>query len=142
LRSIVDGERHIIDGAHAEVYDMRRDPRERINVIDRERRAYASARSAIAQVAGAFVSPGAIDAEEAKKLAALGYVSAGSDSGSSSRDPRECLGDLARLKEIAGWNAQGRRGDAIAGLEAMLAANPRWSDVRDQLGAAYDEAGD
>ncbi|HEV7425233.1 MAG TPA: sulfatase-like hydrolase/transferase [Thermoanaerobaculia bacterium] len=142
LRSIVNGERHIIDGAHAEVYDTRRDPRERINLIDRERRAYASARSAIAQVAGAFVSPGAIDAEEAKKLAALGYVSAGGDSGSSSRDPRECLGDLARLKEIAGWNAQGRRGDAIAGLEAMLAANPRWSDVRDQLGAAYDESGD
>ena len=24
----------------------------------------------------------------------------------------------------------------------MLAANPRWSDIRDQLGAAYDDAGD
>ena len=138
LRSIVDGERHVIDGAHAEVYDLKNDPREKTNVIDRERRAYASARSAIAQVGGAFVTPDAIDAEEAKKLAALGYVSGGSDGGASSRDPSECLGDLARLKDVG--DAEGA--EAIARLEAMLAANPRWSDVRDQLGAAYDDAGD
>jgi len=138
LRSIVDGDRHVIDGARGEVYDLRNDPREHANVIDRERRTYANARTAIAQVGGAFVTPDAIDAEEAKKLAALGYVSGGSDSGDSSRDPRECLGDLARLKEVATLKGS----EAIARLESMLAANPRWSDIRDQLGAAYDEAGD
>jgi tetratricopeptide (TPR) repeat protein len=138
LRSIVDGDRHVIDGARGEVYDLRSDPREKVNVIDRERRAYANARTAIAQVGGAFVTPDAIDAEEAKKLAALGYVSGGSDSGATSRDPRECLGDLARLKEVAKLTGT----EAIARLEAMLAANPQWSDIRDQLGAAYDQAGD
>jgi choline-sulfatase len=138
LRSIVEGDRHVIDGARDEVYDLRSDPREKVNVIGRERRAYANARGVIAQVGGAFVTPDAIDAEEAKKLAALGYVSGGSDSGSSSRDPRECLGDLERLKEVAKL----RGPEAIARLEAMLAANPRWSDIRDQLGAAYDETGD
>lgn len=138
LRSIVDGERHVIDGAHGEVYDLKKDPTEKTNVIDRERRAYANARGAIAQVGGAFVTPDAIDAEEAKKLAALGYVSGGSGSGTVSRDPRECLGDLARLKEAAKLSGP----EAIARLEAMLAANPRWSDIRDQLGAAYDDAGD
>jgi choline-sulfatase len=138
LRSVVDGERHVIDGARGEVYYLRRDPAEKVNVIDRERRVYASARGAIAQVGGAFVTPDAIDAEEAKKLAALGYVSGGSDSGATSRDPRECLGDLARLKEVATM----RGPEAIARLESMLAANPRWSDIRDQLGAAYDDAGD
>lgn len=138
LRSIVDRDRHVIDGAHGEVYDLRSDPREKVNVIDRERRAYANARNAIAQVGGAFVRPDAIDAEEAKKLAALGYVSAGSDTTAPSRDPRECLGDLARLKEAATLSGP----EAIARLEAMLAANPRWSDIRDQLGAAYDDAGD
>jgi choline-sulfatase len=142
LRSMVDGERHVIDGAHSEVYDLKKDPSEKNNVIDRERRAYASARNAIAQVGGAFVTPDAIDAEEAKKLAALGYVSGGSDSGAPSRDPRECLGDLARLKDIASLRQQGRESEAIARLESMLAANPRWSDIRDQLGAAYDDAGD
>jgi len=138
MRSIVDRGRHVIDGAQGEVYDLRSDPAEKVNVIDRERRAYANARSAIAQVGGAFVTPDAIDAEEAKKLAALGYVSGGSDSGAASRDPRECLGDLARLKELATLGGP----EAIARLEAMLAANPGWSDIRDQLGAAYDEAGD
>jgi choline-sulfatase len=142
LRSIVDGERHVIDGARGEVYDLRSDPTERINIIDRERRAYANARDAISQVGGAFVTPDAIDAEEAKKLASLGYVSGGSESGAASRDPRECLGDLARLKEIAVLRQQGRGAEAIARLESMLAANPRWSDLRDQLGAVYDDAGD
>ncbi|HEV7484295.1 MAG TPA: sulfatase-like hydrolase/transferase [Thermoanaerobaculia bacterium] len=142
LRSIVDGDRHVIDGARGEVYDLRSDPTEKVNVIDRERRAYANARGAIAQVGGAFVTPDAIDSEEAKKLAALGYVSGGSDSGSSSRDPRECLGDLAQLKDIAALREQGREAEAIARLDSMLAANPRWSDIRDQLGAAYDDAGD
>ena len=142
LRSIVDRDRHVIDGARGEVYDLRSDPAEKHNVIDRERRVYANARGAIAQVRGAFVTPDAIDAEEAKKLAALGYVSGGSDSGATSRDPRECLGDLARLKDIAVLRQQGKEGEAIARLESMLVANPRWSDIRDQLGAAYDDAGD
>lgn len=142
LRSIVDGDRHVIDGARGEVYDLKRDPKEKTNFIDRERRAYASARGAIAEVGGAFVTPDAIDAEEAKKLAALGYVSGGSDGGAASRDPRECLGDLARLKDIAALRQQGREAEAIARLESMLAANPRWSDIRDQLGATYDDAGD
>jgi tetratricopeptide (TPR) repeat protein len=138
LRSIVDRDRHVIDGARGEVYDLTKDPAEKHNVIERERRTYANARGAIVQVGGAFVTPDAIDAEEAKKLAALGYVSGGSDGGSTSRDPRECLGELARLKELATL----RGPEAIAGLESMLAANPRWSDIRDQLGAAYDDAGD
>jgi tetratricopeptide (TPR) repeat protein len=142
LRSIVDGDRHVIAGARGEVYDLRADPAEKVNVIDRERRAYANARGAIAQVGGAFVTPDAIDAEEAKKLAALGYVSGGSDGGATSRDPRECLGDLAQLKDIATLRQQGKEAEAIARLESMLAANPRWSDIRDQLGAAYDDAGD
>jgi len=138
LRSIVDRDRHVIDGARGEVYDLTKDPAEKHNVIDRERRAYANARAAIAQVGGAFVAPDAIDAEEAKKLAALGYVSGGSDSSATSRDARECLGELAQLKEVATLTGS----EAIARLESMLAANPRWSDIRDQLGAAYDDAGD
>jgi choline-sulfatase len=138
LRSIVDDQRHVIDGARGEVYDLRSDPKEKVNIVDRERRAYASARAAIAQVGGAFLTPDAIGAEEAKKLAALGYVSGGSDSGAVSPDPRQCLGDLARLKEVATL----RGPEQIARLESMLAANPRWSDIRDQLGAAYDDAGD
>jgi choline-sulfatase len=138
LRSIVDGDRHVIDGARGEVYDLRNDPRERVNIIDHERRPYANARGAIAQVGGAFVTPDAIDAEEAKKLAALGYVSGGSESASPSRDPRECLGDLAQLKDVATLSGP----EVIARLESMLAANPQWSDIRDQLGAAYDAAGD
>src|SRR5205085_12377910 len=71
LRSIVDRGTHVIDGMHAEVFDVANDRAEKNNVIARERRALASAREAIAAIGGAFAKPEAIDAEEAKKLAAL-----------------------------------------------------------------------
>jgi tetratricopeptide (TPR) repeat protein len=137
LRSVVEGKHHVIDGPHPEVFALI-DRAERTNVIDRQRRAYASAREAMAKIGGAFTPPEAIDAEEKKKLAALGYVSAGTDAGGSSRDPRACLADLAQLKELAALHGAA----AVARLESMLGANPHWSDVRDQLGAAYDAAGD
>jgi len=45
VRSIVTSDHHVIDGARAQVYDVLHDRAERVNVIARERRAYASARS-------------------------------------------------------------------------------------------------
>jgi choline-sulfatase len=141
LRSIVDRRRHVIDGMHSEVFDLARDRAEKNNVIAHERRALAGARETIATIGGAFAKPEAIAPEEAKKLAALGYVSAGPDEGSL-RDTRECVADFARLKEIAELRRQGREREAVARMETLLAANPQWSDVRDQLASAYDDAGD
>lgn len=141
LRSIVANGRHVIDGVHSEVYELG-DRAEKNDVSARERRALASARETIAKIGGAFAQPEAIDPEEAKKLAALGYVSAGADDGGALRDTRACVADFARLKEIAELRRQGRETEAIARMEKLLAENPRWSDVRDQLAAAYDDAGD
>jgi len=142
LRSIVDRGKHVIDGVPAEVFDVANDRGEKINVIARERRALASAREAIGAIGGAFSKPEAIDPEEAKKLAALGYVSAGADDSPSLRDAHECVADFAVLKEVVELRRQGRESEAIARMEALLAENPRWSDVRDQLAASYDSAGD
>src|SRR5207237_411551 len=86
--SIVDRGTHVIDGMHAEVFDVANDRAEKNNVIARERRALASAREAIAAIGGAFAKPEAIDAEEAKKLAALGYVSGGADESARLRAER------------------------------------------------------
>jgi tetratricopeptide (TPR) repeat protein len=142
LRSLVSPDFHVIDGVHAEVFDIAHDRAEKINVVDRERRALATARETIASIGAAFAKPDAIAPEEAKKLAALGYVSAGAEEGGALRDAHECVADFARLKEIAEMRRQGREREAVARMEALLAANPRWSDVRDQLASMYDAAGE
>jgi choline-sulfatase len=133
LRSIVRGTLHVIDAPRPEVYDLRADPGERNNVAERERRAYAELRDVARATAGSFAPPERVDAEEAKKLAALGYVSAGSDAGNGPLpDPKDVIGQLATLKSA----------HSIDDLQGLLVANPRWSDVREQLGAELGRAGD
>ncbi len=142
LRSAVRGKLHMIDAPKGEVYDLAADGAERHNVIDRERRAYAEMRDA-ARSLGAFSAPERIDPEEAKKLAALGYVSAGGDAASGPlADPKDVIGQLAELKSVEREIARRDHASAIATLTKLLAANPRWSDVRERLGEEYDRAGD
>jgi tetratricopeptide (TPR) repeat protein len=133
LRSVVRGNLHAIDAPTPEVYDLRTDPGERRNLADRERRAYIELRGIALATAGSFAAPERIDAEESKKLAALGYVSAASDAGSGPLpDPKEVIGQLAVLKSAHG----------IDDLRRLLMANPRWTDVREQLGVEYSRIGD
>ncbi len=129
LRSAVRGSIHVIDAPKGEVYDVGADPAERRNVIDRERRAYAELRD-LARGIGAFQAPERVDAEEAKKLAALGYVSAGAEgTNGPPPDPKDVIGQLAELKAVQEQVTRGDYADAIATLSNLLAANPRWSDT-------------
>jgi tetratricopeptide (TPR) repeat protein len=133
LRSVVRGALHVIDAPKPEVYDLRADAAERNNVIDRERRAYTELRDVARATSGSFGTPERVDPEEAKKLAALGYVSAGTDTANGPPpDPKDVIGQLAALKAA----------HSVDELRNLLASNPRWSDVREQLGAEYDRAGD
>jgi choline-sulfatase len=137
LRSAVEGGWHYVDAPKAELFALDRDPEEQHDMEAAERREVTHLRARLGEVGGAFTAPEAVDAEEQKKLAALGYVSAGSGASGPLPDPKEHIGDLAILKAIA---ASPR--DAIPKMEKLLAGNPAWSDVRDQLGAAYEAAGD
>ena len=133
LHSVIRGTLHVIDAPKPEVYDLRADTGERNNVADRERRAFAELRDVARAKSGSFAAPERVDAEEAKKLAALGYVSAGSDAGNGPLpDPKDVIGQLATLKSA----------HSIDDMQRLLAANPRWSDVREQLGGELGRAGD
>jgi tetratricopeptide (TPR) repeat protein len=143
LRSGLRGPLHVIDAPRGEVYDLGADRGERHNVIDRERRAFAELRDFARRTGGDFQAPERIDPEEAKKLAALGYVSAGPQGeGGALADPKDVIGQLTQLKAVDDLRKRGDREGTIAALTALLAANPRWSDVREELGQEYDAAGD
>ena len=139
LRSIVSGSSHFIEAPRAELYDLGHDDRERHDRASTDRRTAAALRDELQRYGSQFTAPEAIDPEEAKKLAALGYVSGGSDEGGPLPDPKLRIGDLAKLKAIAEAREPAKQ---IAMIEPLLAANPRWSDLRDQLGQAYDATGD
>jgi choline-sulfatase len=143
LRSSVRGPFHVIDAPVGELYDLKADPAERRNIADLQRRPFAELRDAARKTGGNFSAPEQIDPEEAKKLAALGYVSAGSESGNGPLpDPKSVIGQLEQLKSVGALSDRGDHAAAIAALHALLAVNPRWSDVREQLGEEYERIGD
>jgi len=49
-------------------------------------------------------------------------------------DPKDRIADVETLRKLAP--------DDVASMQQLLARNPYWSDLRDQLGAAYDRGGD
>src|SRR6478672_11463518 len=70
LRSLIDDRFHFIDAPRPELYAAS-DAAERDNVIEANRREFASMRDALQPFSREMPSAGAIDPEEAKKLAAL-----------------------------------------------------------------------
>ncbi|MFL6245758.1 MAG: tetratricopeptide repeat protein, partial [Thermoanaerobaculia bacterium] len=140
LRSLIEWPHHLIEGPRPELYDVARDPRETRDLRESERRVYTKLRGAVAPATPAVAQP--IDAEEAKKLAALGYVSAQMPAVASMLNPRDHLQDLDALKQVTELMSARKFAEAAAVMEKLLAANPRWSDLRDQLGIAYEQTGD
>ncbi|HEX6087241.1 MAG TPA: MFS transporter, partial [Thermoanaerobaculia bacterium] len=100
LRSVVAWPHHLIDGPKPELYDLARDPRETRDLRAADRRNYARLRSALAAAPSTDAAAPRIDPEEARKLAALGYLSAQAPAARSNLNPRDHLGDLHALKEI------------------------------------------
>jgi arylsulfatase A-like enzyme len=80
LTTLVEGRYKLIKAPRSELYDLERDPRERENIIDARVQQAAALRTGLDQlIAGRPVdAPGAVSAEDRQRLAALGYVGAGS----------------------------------------------------------------
>src|SRR5438874_1612424 len=76
LHSLIDDAHHYIKAPRPELYEFPHDPAERDNILERERRTYAAMRQQLDAYGSEMQAPSNIDPEEAKKLAALGYLSA------------------------------------------------------------------
>ncbi|HEX7149998.1 MAG TPA: sulfatase-like hydrolase/transferase [Thermoanaerobaculia bacterium] len=142
LQSIIRWPHHLISGPKPELYDLAADRGETRDLRETQRRAYAQLRSDLAAIPRPALNAPRIDPEEARKLAALGYVTAGAPPAASNLNPREHLADLEALKNVTRLIGQNRPKEAIAIAAPLLARNPAWSDLRDQLGHAYLEVGD
>jgi choline-sulfatase len=146
LRSLVDDKFHYIDVPRAELYATA-DPAEKQNLLADNRRVAASMRTELEPYGRDMPTLANIDPEEAKKLAALGYLSATpGDSGGPLPDPKDGIGDINLVQHASQLEHRGERDAAIAEYRQVLAKNPRLTDAWTLLAGAletqgkYDEA--
>jgi len=141
LRSLVDARHHFIDAPRPELYDLHSDAAEKHDVLADQRRVYASFRTEIGQYPRELQQPAQIDPEEARKLAALGYLTATTSTTGSLPDPKDHIGELALHAEASEQLANGQYPRAIESLRALVARNPNFTDALEQLAGAYEAAG-
>jgi tetratricopeptide (TPR) repeat protein len=85
---------------------------------------------------------GAIDPEEARKLAALGYVGTPRERGPGPLpNPRDEVKNLARIKAAFRLADERRLDEAVAALRSLLQENPKLQDAWSKLGEVLVESG-
>ncbi|HEX6177805.1 MAG TPA: sulfatase-like hydrolase/transferase, partial [Thermoanaerobaculia bacterium] len=132
LHSLVDSDHHYIQAPQAELFDLRADPAERTNVLADQRRVYASMRNAIAPLVKEAAAPAPISAEEAAKLAALGYLgSAPASSDDDLPDPKTKVETFREIRAAFKLMRSGQYLEALAFYERLLRENPRMLDLWD-----------
>jgi choline-sulfatase len=124
LRSIQDDRWKFIDAPAEELYDLSIDPQELTNVAAREPGRTGALRRALDALTSGHqgpVSATAMDRETAEKLAALGYIAAGSaapttpgQAPAASRDPKLMIGVFNRLRRANAAVHEGRLTEAEA----------------------------
>lgn len=75
LLSVIEKDRHLIQGPDPELYDLAADPAETKNLLTSERRVYAQLKQTIEGLHRELPKPGKIDERASEQLAALGYIS-------------------------------------------------------------------
>ncbi|HWW61471.1 MAG TPA: sulfatase-like hydrolase/transferase, partial [Thermoanaerobaculia bacterium] len=143
LRSLINTRYHYIESPKPELYDLASDPHEHANILSSQRRLAASMRAELAQYPGTIEPPSPVNAEDAARLAALGYVG----NVRTRPDPRTLpnpaenvvvLDDIQAAFELA--NAQ-RYAEALPRLRDIVHANPRLVDVWLRLAEVYIDMG-
>jgi len=142
LRSLAGADYHFIEAPKPELYDVRSDPAETKNVLAGARRVYASMREELAREGGAFEEPQAVDPEEAKKLAALGYLGSSAPSSTGPRlDPKDGMPQLAVMMHAMKLARDGRHQDAAASLRRIVGTSPDFVDAWNQLAMSLEALG-
>lgn len=142
LRSLENAQKQFIQAPRPELYDLLHDPAETTNILAGERRTAALMREELKRYTDTAVLPAHVDPEEAKKLAALGYLSAPAGAGSEELpDPKDRIGEIAEMIRATRLLNEQRNEEAIAAFRAIVAKNPRLTDGWNQLGTALERTG-
>ncbi len=142
LRSLEDARHHYIEAPRPELYDMSADPAETRNILFDERRVYSLMKEELAHFGSDLALPAKVDPEEAKKLAALGYLGSTQVTPSGPLpDPKDRIGEIAEMTRAAELARIGRDEEAIRAFRSILANNPRLADGWNQLALTLEKSG-
>jgi tetratricopeptide (TPR) repeat protein len=130
---MIDGRHHYIQSTRSELFDLEKDPGEKANALEQDRRTFFAMKKAIEPFIREAEAPSAVDPEEAAKLAALGYLGSTvqTNPGEVLPDPKDNIHSLARSNEAFANYHQRKYAEALAIIEPMLQENPRILDLWD-----------
>jgi arylsulfatase A-like enzyme/Flp pilus assembly protein TadD len=144
LTALTDERYRYIKAPRQELYDLERDPKERMNLADERGQAAQAMRGALARIAaGATIqTPSAVTADARERLQALGYVGATNEStattleaGETLPDPKDKHETLERYREAVDLAGEGKFANAITVLQQILRDDPQMADVWAQTAA-------
>lgn len=142
LHSVIEANNHLIRGTRSELFDIVADPAERRDLTADRRRELASLRSALDSQMGPIAVTEQITPEEARKLAALGYIgSAANTSATDLPDTRDQLEVFREVRQAWRYVDTERYPEAIAASDELLKRNSQMSDVWQLRATAFDEMG-
>jgi choline-sulfatase len=124
LTSLVDGERHLIDGPRPELYDLHADPAERHDLARERRPELDRMRLRLEGFERGFAAPAQADPARAERLAALGYLSGGVSPTGPLPDPKDRIGVIAEYGRALALGERGDTDAALALLTRLTQANP------------------
>ena len=141
LRSLIQDRDQYIEGRGSELYDLVSDPAEKHDLSATDRRTASALREKLHTIPSTINPLQPIDPEEAKKLAALGYVGTPRNRSGPLPDPRDEIGHLTEIKAAFHLADERRDDEAIPAFRALLARNPHLQDVWSKLGEVLVDSG-
>lgn len=144
LRSVRQNAYKYIDAPKPELYNLRDDPREKVNVVDKNpaeaRRLRAELGKLVAQYgAKQPASAGNLTPETRALLGSLGYLAPGPGTklGGSGADPKDRLPEFQLYERAMVYLYERRLSEAIGALRELLSRDPHNTLGRRDLGDCY-----
>lgn len=143
LASLIDQRHHYIEAPRPELYDILQDPAEKRDLSASLPPAFRTLRLELSKMTRPFQMPDGGDAEHARKLASLGYLSATSADarGESLPDPKDRIGLLDARESFGALLARKDDAGLIAACERFVARVPAALDVWRMLADALERRG-
>lgn len=125
LRAIVDDEFHFVEAPNKELYRYRSDPQEMKNLATEQRRQLFAMSATLEKGFPAnFQEPSAVDPEDQRKLASLGYLGTGGGTAGARPDPKDRISAIRSLRTGFDLVQDRKFGDAERSLSVFVKENP------------------
>lgn len=149
LKGITTQAWKLIDAPRAELYALPQDPKELINIFEREERRARELKKTLTAIAGRGGAPEArleLDPATTERLRGLGYIWLPSEEttqdGSAPPDPKDMLLTHEHMQQGREFLRQDRWDEAIAEFQAVVTANPRSVSTYFDLASTYLDKGE